>query len=104
MSFSTVPAPEPMASEIYDAVKTHYMEAVYLSSVGIKLRAQRDELLKTIEGKIDRHTVTRVSDLCMAFACEYGDEMFKLGIAFGRDPGLIFALPEVDGGKLVGNE
>jgi hypothetical protein len=75
---------------IYDACMTH----VELMPKTQAILEQRDVLVKEIENKVPRLVAGRLQDVAMTLACQFGDEMFRLGIAIGRDPASIFDMPE----------
>jgi hypothetical protein len=89
-----IPAPMLLPEEIYSPLEIMCIEAVELSPAGKELYAQRDELLAAIEKLVPRKVHSDLSDLFMAYACEYGGEMLKLGLMIGHDPSLLFEIEE----------
>jgi hypothetical protein len=55
---------------------------------------RRDELFAAIEGKVERLTSNDAHDLYLNLATHMGAEMFRLGLAIGRNPEIMFDLPD----------
>jgi hypothetical protein len=87
---------QPINPQIHEAIEDICISLVEVGSTAQEYLAQRDKLMAAIEGKVDKRTSRDISDLFLNLACHYGDEMFRLGLAIGRNPELMFDLPDVD--------
>lgn len=84
---------KPINHAIYEAIHTACMSAVENMPETQEIFDKRDALLAEIKNKISRKTGGDIEDISMELACQFGAEMFRLGIALGRNPDSIFDLP-----------
>ena len=84
---------KPINQAIYEAIQMACMTSVEFMPETQAIFDKRDELCKRIENKVSHEVAGKLQDVAMELACQFGDEMFKLGIALGRDPDKIFDLP-----------
>jgi hypothetical protein len=88
--------PEKMLNEeIFAAIEQSCFLVVERMEQSEEFFNKRDALLEQIKGKVPRDVHNDLSDLYMNLASHYAHEMFQLGIMVGRNPEIIFELPDV---------
>jgi len=92
----TIIISKPINATVFNLIDDHCLAQVELMPEVQEFLNERDELIAVIERKSPEAAkeLGRLSDLCVALGATFGSEMLRLGIEIGRNPQVVFDVPD----------
>lgn len=94
MTLPIVPLPPEVNERLYKAIRGTVQDALLATPEAQALQDLNNVIRDMLDGQLDMDMLRKVENLFYETQNLIGDEMFAAGFAIGRNPGLIFDLPE----------